>query len=739
MSRRARFRKKMNVASVAKDRHTPAFAPQMAISYPVWNDQPRDMDWIKKHYGPPRTMGVSDDVFMAMDAQLENAGVYTLLQHSLQHGQSVYPEFVGYGALQGMSQNGLIRACIETVCDDMTRNWVTLKGGDTKDDEKSVVEEITASLHSLNIQNSIHHACELVGYEGGAFIYIDTGATTEEIEKPLNISPYSAELQPGKPLRFVVVDPINVFPGDYNSLYPLRKDYFNPVWWYVLGQKVHASRMIRLVANEVPILLKPAYNFLGLSQAQILWDYVLHFQECRAAEARLLTKFSMTVFKTKLMDTILSGGGVEQLDTRIRFMTQTMNNDGVLVVDNEREDVVKLETPLSGVTDIVRQALEFLAALNRTPAVKLLGISPSGFNATGESDIRNYYDHVASQQEKIIRNALETILRCVQLHLYGAIDKNITFDFNPLGQEDNAALAMQQKTRADTVAVYLDRDIISVEEARKAIAEDPDSGFYGIDPDDIPEGNPMPTGMEEMTPYGGGMEPGKNNDVDDVDKAGAVYDAALLGEDDEEWRTAKNGKHFEVDTETGKITKGNLGQKDWDSPAKQDARRDKVEDAMREIANGKPEATVPALRNDLEQYGGTNDVTIIRGNEKKGLLHIEKRHGSSCVAPVLEAVANGKIARFINGNKTVHLEKDGYRAVLSLEEHGKKKTWLLTGYDIVRDGKNITGDNGKVSARHASTHAGPILSRPDMGAVSSFAQRIEQILAMSITKKDEEH
>ena len=81
-------------------------------------------------------------------------------------------------------------------------------------------------------------------------------------------------------------------------------------------------------------------------------------------------------------------------------MTQNMNNDGVLAIDKDDEDVLKLETPLSGVTDIVRQSLEILAALNRTPAVKLLGISPSGFNATGESDIRNYYDYITSQQEK---------------------------------------------------------------------------------------------------------------------------------------------------------------------------------------------------------------------------------------------------------------------------------------------------------------------------------------------------
>ncbi len=428
----------------------------------------------------------------------------------------------------------------------------------------------------------------------------------------------------------------------------------------------------------------------------------------------------MTVLKTNLQEILLSAQGTANLDRRVRYMVQTMSNDGVLAVDKDSEDVIKLETPLSGVTDIVRQALEFLAALNRTPAVKLLGISPSGFNATGESDIRNYYDHITSQQEKVLRPGIRRALECVQLHEFRAIDRGLDFDFAPLGEEDRAALTTQQKTRADTVAVYLDRGVISAEEARAALAKDSDSPFADIDPEALPDGDAgdVPPGME-----------GEPGDVEDVDKAGAVYDAAL---DAREWRTTAKGKHFELETETGEITKGNIGQGEWDSPAAQGARRDKVEHALREIASGNAEATVPGLRNDLEQYGGTNDVTIIRGDAKKGLVHIERRHGTACIAPVLEAVANGKITRFSPNNNTVAIQKDGYEAILSLEEYRKKKTWLLTGYDIREDKKKESMDErGKLSQDTRLRNIGPSRSRPDMGAVNSFNERIGQLLEKS--------
>lgn len=476
---------------------------------------------VRDAYGPAKTLGADETVWAAMDAQLADAGVYNLLQHTLELGQGLAPQFLGYGALQNMSQSGLLRACIETVADDMTRAGIALKLSgrqavdvDPQDGQDDKLAALTSALEKFQVQKLFHQAAELTGYEGGCLIFIDTGAQGKDLETPLSFSQYSDELRPGGSLRFVVVDPVNVFPGEYNSTSPLKPTYFKPVTWWVLGQRVHASRLIRVVANEVPVLLKPAYNFLGLPQAQILWDYVLHFQDCRAAEARLLKKFSLTVFKTKELNSVLfSAGGTGQIDARIRYMLDMMSNDGLLAVDMEDEDVVKIETPLSGVTDIVRQSLEFLAALNRTPAVKLLGVSPSGFNATGESDIRNYYDHVLSQQEKVLRPALKRVLDCIQLHLFGEIDPAVTFDFKPLGQEDRSALAAYQKTKADTVAVYADRDLLSQEEARKAMAQDPDSGFSFIDPEDVPEPQNLPEGQEP--------EPGQEP-LDDIDKAGAV-------------------------------------------------------------------------------------------------------------------------------------------------------------------------------------------------------------------------
>lgn len=138
-----------------------------------------------------------------------------------------------------------------------------------------------------------------------------------------------------------------------------------------------------------------------------------------------------------------------------------------------------------------------------------------------------------------------------------------------------------------------------------------------------------------------------------------------------------------------------------------------VKDALQKIADGAEEATVKNLRDDLETYGGTNDVTFVYGDEKKGLFHIADKHGGmKTLMKVLDAVVDGDITRYSAGNKTLVVAKNGYEAVLSLDENGKKKTWLLTGFDT-----KISPDaEREVRATLKATQHEPILSRQVLGA-----------------------
>lgn len=617
---------------------------------------------IREMFQPPRTLGANEQARVALDSRLEADGCYSLLQHSLQMGMyGSMASFLGYGALQNIAQNGMIRACVETVADDMTRNWIELtrEGEDnTSAEADEQIKALQEEMKRLELQKVFHEACSMTGYYGGCLLYLDTGASGQELLNPLNLDPrISMEARDKGFLKAVrVVDPINVFPGDYNSSDPLRGDYYMPRTWWVLGQQVHASRLLRIVANEAPLVFRPAYNFLGIPQAQILWDYVIHFGDNRNSANRLLNKFSTMVFKTAMAD-ILNGSAdnLNTLDARMQILVHNRSNDGVIAIDKDAEDVVKIETPLSGVTDIVRQSLEILAAMNRTPAVKLLGISPSGFNATGESDLRNYYDHIASQQEKVIRHALRTTLDIMQISLFGGVDKSIDFTFCPLSEEDKASKAMTNQTTVNTLCALLDRDVISVEEVRAALIEDPDSGLNSLDPEAIPE--PSAEGMAAQ----------------ELDE-GHLEQEAMMGMDAAKWITVhpggkgqksdgtgeRKGQPVLIDDETGEIL-GGMGGKHTGKTMKQVKKESAQESKARQSVGQRKEQ--PA-----ESQSGLPDFDAIMSKKIEDM----KKSKKYSLKSIDEEVKKGSYADTIGKKLKKMMEEDFDKKIAELEKQKKE-------------------------------------------------------------------
>lgn len=396
--------------------------------------------------------------------------------------------FLGYPFLEELSKNPLISAGVETIADEMTKKFIKIiyEGDNNKENGLDIAVEdkikfLKKEFRKYNIPDLFRKCAEKIGYYGGCLVYVDTGEKDPELLKsPLILDP--ATFKQGSLKCFTVIDPISVSPGLYNSTDPTRADYFKPQTWYVIDKEIHSSRLLYFAGKEAPLLQKPAYNFFGVSTAQIAFEYVTNFEKNRDSGSELLNKFSVSIFKTNMQEA-LGGESYQYLEDRLKYFIHHRHNDGVFMIDKESEDFVKAETPLSGVTDIIRQSLELIAAVFRIPAVKYLGISPSGFNATGESDLENFHSMITSLQEKQFADNVENVLKILQLNHYGDIDEYVGFEFEPLNEEDNKIKAEVDKIKADTHAVLLDRNVISPEESRTILAKDNEGIMNSIDAD----------------------------------------------------------------------------------------------------------------------------------------------------------------------------------------------------------------------------------------------------------------
>jgi hypothetical protein len=386
--------------------------------------------------------------------------------------------FPGFAYLTELDQYTEYRDMSERTASEMTRKWIKLRST-SEEDRSDEIKKLDAEIKRLHLRELFRKAAEMDGKFGRAQIFIDLGEDSgSELSKPLMLN--KLKIGRGKLRNLKMVEPVTTYPKDYNSLNPLAADYYTPSSWYVYGQEVHSSRLLTFISRPVPDMLKPAYNFSGMSLSQLAQPYVDYWFSTRDSVGRLLKNFSTKVLKTNMQD-VLAGGDGDEVLARAKLYTQLANNQNIFLLDNKDEDFAQFSTPITGLSQLQAQAQEHMAAVAKTPLVVLLGVTPSGLNANSDGEIRVYYDYIADQQEKLFRPNLEILLKVIQLNLFGEVYDDIEFEFVSLFALDAQQLSAVRASDATAGVALIDAGVISPEEERVRIAKNPDSGYDNLD------------------------------------------------------------------------------------------------------------------------------------------------------------------------------------------------------------------------------------------------------------------
>lgn len=422
---------------------------------------------------------------MAMDADL--APVYDFA-NAAYSGLG----FVGYPFLSELAQRPEYRKMSEVLATEMTRKWIRLQSsGDADKSEK--IAALERAMKRYRLRATFRKAALHDGLFGRSQVYIDVKtpkgtparADTDELTSILVAS--RAKIARGALVGFKVIEPIWTTPFQYNSDDPMRPDFFKPQSWFVMGKQVHATRLLNFVSREVPDMLKPSYNFGGLSLSQMAMPYVENWLRTRQSVSDLISAFSVPVLKTNL-GSILQGGMGDDVFHRLALFNKMRNNRGAWAINNgdangDGEEFDIHNVPLSGLSELQAQSQEHMSSVSGIPLVKLTGITPAGLNANSDGEIRVFYDTILSMQEGLFRPNLERALEIIQLSEFGEIDPEIGFEFVPLYELSEKERADMRKVDADTDAVLIGAGVISPEEARARVAADPGNGYHSLEVD----------------------------------------------------------------------------------------------------------------------------------------------------------------------------------------------------------------------------------------------------------------
>lgn len=436
--------------------------------------------------------------------------------------------FPGYAFLSELAQRTEYRSPVETIAAEMVREWITLTtSGKSAAGAEDKIEKLNAALDKYKIRDLFRRMSEYDGFFGRGQLFIDIDAKVENDERkklPLLID--SATIPQGSLKGFTPIEPLWTTPYSYNAQDPTAPYFYKPQAWFIMGKMTHASRLLTFISREVPDMLKPAYNFGGLSLTQLMEPYVFQWLRTRNSVSDLIHNFSVMVLKTN-MAALLQGTAESSLSAvsdaasnllaRAKLFTQTRDNQGLTLLDFGTEEMEQIAVPLSGLDALQAQAQEHMAGPSHIPLVKLFGITPTGLNASSEGEVKVFYDFVRSQQQLLFADPLKKVLDILQLNEFGNIDESISFEFVPLTSPSVKELSDIRKADVDGGVQLVQASVITPDELRERLKSDPDSGYPNLtgeapEPPDPMGGLDPETGEPMGGPPGAGKPPPKKDD-----------------------------------------------------------------------------------------------------------------------------------------------------------------------------------------------------------------------------------
>lgn len=229
------------------------------------------------------------------------------------------------------------------------------------------------------------------------------------------------------------------------------------------GAGVHETRCIRFGGARTGEQERRQLDGWDHSVLQKVYEAIRRFHGNSAAAEHLMTDASQGVWKMAGFIDAIAGGNWSKLQSRIVATEMGRSVFKSIVVDADPkygEDFTKVQNSFGGVGDMLDRSASYLSAATEIPVTVLMGQAPAGLSATGDADIRLFYDRVRTEQENKLKPVL---LRIVEIVTGGERDGwNVCFP--SLWQESPKEKAERQKLEADRDVLYITNEVVTPEE-----------------------------------------------------------------------------------------------------------------------------------------------------------------------------------------------------------------------------------------------------------------------------------
>lgn len=369
-----------------------------------------------------------------------------------------------FAQLEAAFQESWIARQVVTVpVDDAIREWRSWKH-----EEAAAVEDEEKRLEVPSCYKSARYWARLYG--GAAILMI----TDQDLDKPLDLD----RIREGSLRRLVVLDRWEVQPQRVNYTDPTAEDYLRPETYTVYGgtQEIHSSHVVRVDGEDLPRRLRSLNQTWGDSTLRKILDDLQDVHATQAAVAALVQESNVDVITKEGLSEELASGQEDEILKRYALGNRMKSTVNQLLLDGN-ESFERKEVTFSGLGDILDKNMIWVSGAADVPMTRLFGRSAAGMDASGEGDLNNYYDSVASMQRSQFTPDLEKLDQ-VMIRSAGVDPEEADYVWNPLYQESGTELAQQDLARAQADDIRLNQGTLQPHHVAERIRQE---GQYPVD------------------------------------------------------------------------------------------------------------------------------------------------------------------------------------------------------------------------------------------------------------------
>lgn len=354
---------------------------------------------------------------------------------------------------------------VETLPSEMLRQGYEISLDDDEGHERT--EAVMARLEELGVEQVLWRALCYERAYGGAAIMLgaDDGAT--DLTQPL-------QLERVRSLSWLTsLEPRDLSPVAWYDD-PMAPRFGEPSVYQLTMPGTGAKSLASVRVHESRLIVFPGIqvsqrrytssnNGWGESALARVVSVLRDFNAAYTAAGILVHDFAQAVFKIKNLAELVAADKADVLSGRMRAVEMSRSVARAILIDAEGEEFERKQTPVSGLPELLDRLNTRLAAAADMPLTLLMGQSPGGLNATGESDVRFFYDRVKATQQRKLGPAIRRIAQLVML-ADGGEPASWSVKFAPLWQPTEKEQADTRLVQAQVDTAYIQAGVVSPEE-----------------------------------------------------------------------------------------------------------------------------------------------------------------------------------------------------------------------------------------------------------------------------------